>query len=180
MLAVRDFGRRVVGTVRIGLEVQDTILIADFYSGGAFERLAAIGATVADRRQAMSALIKTRLTAPDWPADRKDALVSALGSLTSEMNTVAEDDGCRSFYAELLERIGLSRGDAAGLAFLFRYKPGMHIDRSAAICGDLKMTAALDLLALLLRWNVSMPFRLCRPRADRRRSQAESNCCSES
>ena len=149
VLAVRDFGRRVVGTVRIGLEVQDTILIADFYSGGAFERLAASGATVADRREAVLALIETRLTAPDWPVDRKGALVSALGSLTSEMNTVAEDDGCRSFYAELSERIGLSRGDAAGLAFLFRYQPGMHIDRSAAICGDLTMTAALDAIGAI-------------------------------
>ncbi len=149
VLAVRDFGGRVIGRVRIGLEALDTALLTDFYTGGEFERLVADGASVVDRREAVMALIETRLAAPDWPVDLKDALVGALGSLNSDANSVSEAVGCRSFYGELSERIDLSRGDAAGLTFLFHYQPGMRIDRSAAVCGDLTMMSALDAIGAI-------------------------------
>lgn len=149
LLAVRDFGGRVIGTVSIGLETQSTVVISNFYSGGEFERLVEADPSLNARREAVQNLIETRLVAPAWPDDLKDRLVTALGGVSAEGNPASGDVGCRAFYADLSERIGLSRGDAAGIAFLLRYQPGMEIDRNSPICGDLAMTAALDAIGAI-------------------------------
>ena len=85
----------------------------------------------------------------DLNSDLKNEIVTNLKQAIPATDPSDDDANCRRFYKKLSENRGLSKNDAAGLAFLLRYQPGTAIDRSTRICGDDSMTSALDKLGMI-------------------------------
>jgi hypothetical protein len=142
LMPIRDFSGRVVAAVRVSLETRRSMLFENYFSGNGFENFVALGASTADRRNAVLSLIERNFETGFGESGFKKALLERARAAFNLADNDA-DASCRRVYSDLSEGMGMSLQDAAGIAFLARYNPTTPIDLNSTICGDLRLTAAL-------------------------------------
>ena len=151
VLTVRDYSGQAIGSLRISLETRDSMFFPAFLAAGGAKQLNEAGASFDARRDIALQLVGG---VTDLNSDLKNEIVATLMNAMPAKDPLDGYANCRRLYEGMSQISGLSKNDAAGLAFLLSYQSGTAIDDKTTICGDVAITSALQALGIIdaLKW----------------------------
>lgn len=140
---VRDFSNRVVGAVRLGLEVRSSLLFTRFFEGGEFERLVVSGAAPEARRSAVLSAIDAAFPEGMGEESRKAELRARASAHFAYPEDTDRAAICRQAFSDLSQAGRLSSFDAAVIAMLVGYDAKASLPPDGDVCGDPGLTSVL-------------------------------------